>query len=70
MQWKQFCITGVEMENSYLADMDLACAFVTERTSDIICLTSTFGGKLRFWMTWGENLSDAIGEVAARMEVS
>lgn len=68
--WKQCCVTGVEMESSHLADRDLSCTVVTEYTSDISSLTATFGGNLRFWMTWDENLSDAICEVAARMEDS
>lgn len=58
------------MANSHLDVMHLACTVVTEHTSDIIYLTATFGGKLRFWMTRGENLSVAVWEMAARMEDS
>lgn len=58
------------MENSHLADMDLACTVVTEHNSDIICVTAVFWCKLRFWITWGENLSDAVWEVVAWMEDS
>lgn len=64
------CNKRVKMENSHLADMVLTCTVVTDHISDVICLTATFGSKLRFWVTWGENLSDAVWEVAAWMEDS
>lgn len=57
------------MESCHLAGMALSCIVVTEHTSGISWLTATFGGNLRFWMTQGENLGDAIWE-AARMEDS
>lgn len=57
------------MESSHLADLVLSCVVITDHTSDISCL-STCGGNLRFWMTRGKNLCDAVWEVAARMEDS
>lgn len=62
------CNQGGDGEQS-LGDMDLPCV-VAQSALLTSAVTATSGGNLRFWVTQGENLSDAIWEVAARMEDS